>query len=87
MTETAMGGPMTPSPARSKRDFPSFVREPGIGSPPDHSVQVPTEAQALAALQRYRKLPTPEDNDIVQRWIAAAKGDPTEYARRIHLTK
>ena len=28
-----------------------------------------TEEQALAALRRYRKLPTPEDNALVQRWM------------------
>ncbi len=87
MTEVPTGGPTPPSPARSSRDFPSFVREPGIGSPPDSGVRVPTEEQALAALRRYRKLPTPEDNALVQRWIAAAKDDPIEHARRIRCTQ
>ena len=63
------------------------MREPGIGSPPDSGVRVPTEEQALAALRRYRKFPTPEDNALVQRWIAAAKVDPIEHARRIRCTQ
>ena len=84
-------------PPRSKHEYPSFVREPGIGLPPKSperpptpavgNTPVPTEEQALAALQRYRECPTPTDNELVQRWIAAEKDNPVEHARRIQLTK
>ena len=84
MTEVAMGGPTMPSAERSKRHFPSFVQNPGVELPPERPV--PPNDEALAALKRCRQHHTEEDSDLVQRWIAAAKGDPTEYARRIKLT-
>lgn len=88
MTEVSMGGPSTPSPGRPRRYFPSFVREAGISQPPPRiGAPVPTEEQALAALRRYREFPTPEDNALVQRWIAAVKDDPAEHARRIRSTQ
>ena len=97
MTEVAMGGPTTPSPQRPKRRFPSFVQDPGIGFPPpqgrpDETVRqnagapIPTEKEALAAHGRYRLHPTDRDGELVRQWVAAAKGDPAEQARRIRLT-
>ena len=87
MTEVATGGPATPESVRKRGEFPSFVREPGIDLPPDSSTSVPTEEQALAAHRRYRQHPTEKDAKLVQQWVAAAKGDPVEQARRIDRTR
>lgn len=88
MTETAMGGPGAPSPDRSKRHFPSFVREPGVSLPPAprDAAPAPTQEVALAALKRYRGHPTDADRRLVHAWLEAAKDDPEEYARRLRLT-
>lgn len=87
MTETATGGPEAPPPNRSRREFPSFVREPGVSLPPlPDNAPAPTQKEALAALKRYRQHPTDEDRRLVHAWLEAAKDNPGEYARRLHLT-
>lgn len=87
MTETATGGPEAPPPNRSRREFPSFVREPGVSLPPAplDAAPAPTQEVALAALKRYREHPTDEDSRMVHAWLEAARDNPREYARRLRL--